>query len=41
MMIRIENDKGIVENIIFVREGIEICKEYIEQLPVNKKRNII
>ena len=36
MMIRIENDKGIVENIIFVK-GIEICKEYIEQLPVNKK----
>lgn len=37
VQVRIENDKGIVENIIFVREGIEICNEYIEQLPVNKK----
>ena len=35
--VKIRNDKGEEKNFIFVREGIEICNKYIEQLPGNKK----
>lgn len=35
--VKIRNDKGEEKNFIFIREGIKICNEYIEQLPDNKK----